>query len=349
MNIEDLPIFFIIGRPRTGTSLLRTLFDAHPNVNIAIECQFIVNLYSKYGKIKNWSESKILSFYKDLKHEFMFEFWTIDREKLKRDLLNCTGKTDYSTICKTVMYNYSSFFRKDNIIMLGDKNPGYTIYTKKLLDIFPEAKFIFINRDYRDNYDSLTKVDFELPFISLVSYKWKYFYKFYLKSKDRNPDRYFYLKYENLVRKPKEVFRELCNFVGVPEYDEALDFYKMYDQFKSTYPEKLIRKYQNSLFNPISTKKAGVYRNSLKKRKIMRADYVVGEYAEKAGYTREFTNFSFTVKFIAWFGILAGKLLYCLTWVINSFPYKIREFILSKGPVMAGRLYLRLFKHENTL
>ncbi|HAH58404.1 MAG TPA: hypothetical protein DCL86_09670, partial [Bacteroidales bacterium] len=29
-----LPIFFIIGRPRSGTTLLRMLFEAHPQVII---------------------------------------------------------------------------------------------------------------------------------------------------------------------------------------------------------------------------------------------------------------------------------------------------------------------------
>lgn len=234
VKIEETPIFFIFGRPRTGTTLLRTLFDAHPNVNIPVECQFVVNMYSKYGKITYWDEKEIMSFYKNLQHEFMFNVWTIDQETLKNDLLQCKGETSYAKICKTVYKNYHSFYKKENIAMFGDKNPGYVIYPQKILRIFPEAKFIYINRDYRDNYDSLTKVDFELPFISLVSYKWKYFYRFFLKSQKQDPDRYLYLKYENLVREPKKVFAEVCNFVGVPEYDNALDFYHKYDDFKNT-------------------------------------------------------------------------------------------------------------------
>lgn len=49
VNIADTPFIFIVGRPRSGTTLLRTLYDAHPNVNIPPECQFVVNLYGKYG------------------------------------------------------------------------------------------------------------------------------------------------------------------------------------------------------------------------------------------------------------------------------------------------------------
>ncbi len=36
-KVKSLPFFFIIGRPRSGTTLLRTLFDVHPNVIIPLE------------------------------------------------------------------------------------------------------------------------------------------------------------------------------------------------------------------------------------------------------------------------------------------------------------------------
>ena len=33
-KVRNVPMFFILGRPRTGSTLLRTLFDAHPGVII---------------------------------------------------------------------------------------------------------------------------------------------------------------------------------------------------------------------------------------------------------------------------------------------------------------------------
>ena len=59
-NISQIPFFFIIGRPRTGTTLLRSLFDAHPNVQIPWECQFVLNLYPKYGTLELWNSGTIL-------------------------------------------------------------------------------------------------------------------------------------------------------------------------------------------------------------------------------------------------------------------------------------------------
>jgi hypothetical protein len=49
---SQIPVFFIIGRPRTGTTLLQSLLDAHPNVVIPWECQFVLNLYPLTEKLR---------------------------------------------------------------------------------------------------------------------------------------------------------------------------------------------------------------------------------------------------------------------------------------------------------
>ena len=84
-QLNRIPFFFVVGRPRSGTTLLRTLFDAHPNVSFPPECQFIVNLYPKYGKIIDWEEKQILSFYHDLIEQWLFDTWNMDLDKLKKN------------------------------------------------------------------------------------------------------------------------------------------------------------------------------------------------------------------------------------------------------------------------
>ena len=73
-NIESLPLFFIIGRPRSGTTLLKTLFDAHPNVNIPIECPVFMALHNRYGETKYWSKNTLSLFYNDLLKLKRFDF-----------------------------------------------------------------------------------------------------------------------------------------------------------------------------------------------------------------------------------------------------------------------------------
>ena len=93
-----------------------TMFDAHPNVIMPFECNYIMMLHRKYGKLKYWTKVNLLSFLDDLyKTGWRIGAWNIDKEKLKSDLLACEGKTDYETICKVVHSNYVSVFEKKDI------------------------------------------------------------------------------------------------------------------------------------------------------------------------------------------------------------------------------------------
>jgi len=59
-------MFFIVGRGRSGTTLLRLLLDTHPKISVAPEAQFIMNLYGKYAGVTEWDDDRILAFYNDL-------------------------------------------------------------------------------------------------------------------------------------------------------------------------------------------------------------------------------------------------------------------------------------------
>ncbi len=120
-KIASLPVFFILGRPRSGTTLLRTLFDAHPNVATPIECAFIMNMSQKYEKIKNWTSEDLLEFHSDVQKHIKFDTWNIDIEKMKNDLLLCEGENTFQTVCKVVYYDYISLFPKEEIKWIGDK------------------------------------------------------------------------------------------------------------------------------------------------------------------------------------------------------------------------------------
>lgn len=329
----SLPLFFIIGRPRTGTTLFQSLFDAHPNVQIPWECQFVLNLYPRYGKINFWTEEHIRAFYNDLLRQWQFSSWNIDREKLLTDLLALQGRNSYTEICESVYLHYISFFPKEDIRIIGDKNHGYTIYIDKLKKLYPDAKFLYVLRDYRDNYDSITRVDFEIPAASLVVYKWKYFYKTALKAAKKYPDSIYFIRYEDLAGDPQTHFRALCIFLQIPYNEAVFNFYRMKEQAAAVYPQDILQKHHSSLFNPINTGRLGLWKTSMPERKVRIADYVAGSYAEMAGYQRKYLKVGMETRLLALPGIVYARLLYAATRVIDRFPYKLRAALLNKGPL----------------
>jgi hypothetical protein len=349
-NPGQIPYFFIIGRPRTGTTLVQSLLDAHPDVQMPWECQFVLNLYPKYGKLELWNHETLQQFYSDLLRQWQFSAWNLDHDKLKADLLACEGIATYRDVCQVVYLNYISFFPKKEIKLIGDKNHGYTIYTERLKKIYPEGKFIYLLRDYRDNYESVSRVDFELHSVSLVVYKWRYFYKKAMEASRKYPDSFYFIRYEDLAAEPQLHFKKLSDFLGIEFLPEVFEFYKMKDKAKEKYPSDVLQKHHQSLFNPVNTSRIGRWEKSMTQRQVRIADHIAGKYADKAGYERRYKGFSVWIALQALPGLCYARFLYFMTWIIDKFPYRLREKILSKGPLwlagVAGKFRVR--KPENS-
>ena len=343
---RKIPLFFIIGRPRTGTTLLQSLFDAHPQVIIPWECQFVLNLFPAYGKITNWKITDLQHFYEDLLRQWQFSTWNINHSELREALLQYTGEHTYRDICQVVYLNYRSLFQKGEIRLIGDKNHGYTIYTERLLKIYPEAKFIYVLRDYRDNFDSVKRVDFEVPIVSLVVYKWKYFYRKALQAAERHPGAFYFLRYEDLATEPEKYFREISDFTGISYHPEVFEFYRMKGKAVEAYPTDVIEKHHQSLFNPINTSRLGLWKKSMSETQVRIAGQVAGKYAVLAGYQRRYEKFSLWIALLALPGVFYARTIYFFTVIFDRFPYRWRERILSKGPLMLAKLFSVLFRRK---
>ena len=67
---------------------------------------------------------------------------------------------DFQSFCKEVLR------QGKNINLIGDKNPSYSLFGNSLIESFPEAKFIWLIRDYRAQVNSMLKVNFERKIVT---------------------------------------------------------------------------------------------------------------------------------------------------------------------------------------
>lgn len=294
VRIRTTPLFFIIGRPRSGTTLLRTLFDAHPNAMAGLECPYVFPLYEKYGDVKVWTKKSLESFYSDLMDQSFWHFYkfrdlNIDFERLKQDVLRCVGETSFADLIKLVYPHYISDFPKKEILAFGDKNPDYTLRIGDLIKIFPEAKFIFLTRDYRDQLLSVKNAGFGKKGRkdSRVLYLWRKAFQVVSDVKLKYPGSFYSMRYEDFVKEPDYYFNAICEFIGIPYYSEVLDFHKHKEEAEF-YPEEIMKRYQKSLFNPIDPNKVYGWKSKMTKKQIRLADTIVGSVAELAGYERQY-------------------------------------------------------------
>lgn len=260
-NLEQIPFFFIIGRPRSGTTLLRSIFDAHPNVVLPFESPVILNLYKKYKKHRQWDDAAVDELYADLEKQPYFERWRVDKEDLRQRIMSYQGEISFQVLVRLIYLGYQSVFDKGEVKWFGDKNPVYSFYADRLYRMFPDAKFIHITRDYRDNLVSLKQVTFEAPIPALIAYRWVRANKLMDKIIRKAPKQVYRLRYEDLAASPEVKTKEICNFLGIEFFPEQLEYRKKLEGAKERAAEYQIRNHQ-SLMKPVNTGRIAIWKGA---------------------------------------------------------------------------------------
>ncbi len=342
-NQAVLPFFFILGRPRSGTTLLQSLFDAHPNVLIPGECPVILRIYLRFGQsdfLDNKLVSQMMDFIKQLPK---IDYWPIDFEKLNQDLFALKGEFNFQKIIECIWRNNKSAFPKEEIKILGDKNPPYSKYPSLLLKLFPQAKFIYIVRDYRDHYLSMKKTGLLNGAETLIIHLWKRSGVSLNNLSKKYPEHFFTLKYEDLANNPDQHLKELCHFLNIPFQKEMLLFHQNKEKSLKQYGEKNLENYHQQLFKPISTNNIGQWKDSLSEKEIMIADYLAGNQAQKSGYERKHGKIPIRLKLWLLPRISLIKTYLYLMVIINILPAVMKKRIHHSLPEL-HHFYLKFFR-----
>lgn len=351
-DISKVPIFFILGRPRSGTTLLTTLFNAHPNIRIAPEFPVMLFLYQRFRKVKHWDEATIRLF---VDHVFYFakfnvrrvENLKIDKESIINELLKYKDNGSIQLFLKSINYFAYSLYDKGETLWIGDKNPIYSISANRFRKIFPEAKFICIIRDYRDNFISIKKlaeknVAVEAPELSLQIGRWRYFTRLFLDLKKRFPEKYYILRYEDLVTEQETTYRSLCGFLGI-EYDPSVfDFHKKKEETVNTYGNYIYDKFHENLLKPINTGRMNTWQKTLTDKEVRMADQIAGKYADKLGYERQYKGFDLWLFLKSRPMLIYNQIVLGMMIFGTYLPYKTSQWWFFKSLILLNT-YMRFF------
>ena len=212
MSDDPLPTvpFFVVGNPRSGTTLLRSILCGHSQIDIPDETGFLAHL-GRYQS-RRLSREEIEQLVGDLGR--MNHEWS--------GLVD-----DVDTFCEslpesTLRHALDALYRikTNDAARWGDKGPSYVRVLPTINKIFPDAKFIHIIRDGRDSVLSALK-------------KWSDRYWYYdtyylLQTWKQNvtlgrqaaswlgPERYLEIRYEELVENTEATVRKICDFLDEP-------------------------------------------------------------------------------------------------------------------------------------
>ncbi|QSP93526.1 sulfotransferase [Marinobacter salinisoli] len=202
---------FILGAPRSGTTFLASIL-ADTSFGSPIETHFITKYFKKlerYGELCERSNFKKLI--KDILAERPIQQWklALDIDQFFDDL---SPDYSYATIVHALM---TRFRLADPDASWGDKTPHYLGDVEILLELFPNARFIYIVRDGRDVALSLLKKPWGPNNVVSCAEYWKILNSKELElSEIAKKSNLFSLTYEELLNNPTELIREIYQYLG---------------------------------------------------------------------------------------------------------------------------------------
>jgi sulfotransferase family protein len=222
------PYVFVVGCPRSGTTLLQRLLDAHPRLAVIDETRWIDHWCTERrgvtaeGFVTGELIMQLLEFPR-------FAQLGLGREELE-SLLNGGRPLQYPSFVAGLFDLYG---RSRGKPLVGDKTPRYVRSLPTLHEFFPQARFVHLIRDGREtslsvvNWRKAEKLAETFPTwrehpVATAALWWEWQVRLGREAgPSLGPQLYHEVRYEALVADSAGELEPLCAFLDLP-LDEAM-------------------------------------------------------------------------------------------------------------------------------
>ena len=228
-KIPDLPYVFVVGCPRSGTTLLQRMLDAHPMLAVANDTHFIPQAIEKVrAGDETLLSAERVEFVRNYKRTARLG---IDLRAVDRAAAETNSYTEF------VSALYAEMAKFHGKPLAGEKTPDYVRHIPLLHRLFPNARFVHIIRDGRD--------------VALSTLQWAHEHKGpgrfdlwqdqplavcalwwawqvgsgHQAGVQIGPRHYLELLYEDLTSEPETQLRRVSEFLDLPYAPEMVNFH----------------------------------------------------------------------------------------------------------------------------
>ena len=274
----NAPIF-IVGAPRSGTTMLRLMLNAHPRIAIPFESDFIPKFYRRLGEYGDLTTpGNIRRLLEDIAAQAF-----VTRGGLVRDKASVLARNpqSYSGLISAIYETYAIANGKRR---WGDKDPDNVVEIDVLWKLFPDCRIVHIVRDGRGVANSLRKLEWGSKNLLKLAQDWSWRVMLARKmGMMLGPRSYLEVRYEDLVRSPEPCLRSICEFVGEPFDHDMLAYHK---NAVAAMPESSLTFHASSIQAPDSGKATAWQREMSVADRVL-FDEAAGATLEEFGYPRE--------------------------------------------------------------
>jgi len=295
----QLPIPFVVGVPRSGTTLLRMMLDEHPDLAIPAETHFMPELLRKWREWRDDGVSedercqRVIGFLDGFHRR---QDWPVTDDEIAAAL-----KHRPITPGEAISAVHVAYARKVGKPRWGDKTPQYLRRMQLLQRAIPNARFIHLIRDGRDVGVSVTGLSWGADTTEEAAEQWV---RQITQARERaatlQPDTYLEVRYEDLVSDPEPTLSRIAEFIELPWDPVMLEYHRSAERRVKEWDhdlerqqggvitaEERIRQHRFTT-KPPTTERIGRWKKTMPAEDQQRFEEIAGSLLDELGYERRF-------------------------------------------------------------
>ena len=201
-----------MGMPRSGTTLMRSILNAHPSLALAPETHLLDHWMQVHRRTDLTDAAGFASFWSEFAASPHFRWTGLDADEVE-GLIKQAGTPSFRSIFDILLTAYAARLGKPRP---GEKTPGNYRYLDTLLDWYPHARVLYMVRDPRGvvaSWEAHGRPWTDKPLVTIAS-RWR-------RAAERaerwaRDDRVAVVRYEALATAPEPELRRICEHLDEP-------------------------------------------------------------------------------------------------------------------------------------
>ncbi|WP_237276365.1 sulfotransferase family protein [Tenacibaculum ovolyticum] len=291
---------FICGHRKSGTTMFHNLFDGHNELLVYPSDLNLLYAYFPVYLSDNYSDNERLErldivLFKDLEFQLKNENLSnainiqLFREFFFESLEN-SDLCDMKIIITKLMEAFSKVMDKPNRIPVI-KETSIEIYSNEIFNWFPNAKFLHLVRDPRDNYAALKSgvkkyyskmgEDEKQTLASLI-YRTRFGLEMGLANINKyGKEKYIFVNFTQLVNNIDAEIKEIIKFLGISFKDSLLVPTRLGNEIKGN-------NFDGNKFNTVNNKNIGRWSERISEEEAKVIEFHLGELMKQFEFDLKF-------------------------------------------------------------
>lgn len=217
---------FIVGMPRSGTTLLSAMVDAHPDVAISPETHFYTRCRWKRGPAVlpggTGRERPVEEVWACVQQQPGFgdaDFSDAEVEAMERRIFASASPRPADVLAAVE----SVYAERADAVGWGEKTPDHLRHVPTIFRDFPDAVVVAIVRDPRDVCRSLQDLPWNRDTLAESAWTWRRYARLTHRYRLDYPERFRMVRYEDLLDTPEAVVHDVLRWMEAEVDAEVLD------------------------------------------------------------------------------------------------------------------------------